>query len=106
MKHKIEVYKDDAGEWRWRVRSGNGRIVAESGEGYKERRKALRPLYELLELPEPRRMNGFYQALTGAYGVCKVTVRLGGPGNHPQRVAWEFYRGGFVYRTITMDVVA
>lgn len=31
---KIEVYQDAKGEWRWRAKAGNGRIVAESGEGY------------------------------------------------------------------------
>lgn len=32
------VYKDDAGELRWRLRSGNGKIIADSGEGYKTKR--------------------------------------------------------------------
>lgn len=32
--HSIEVYKDAAGYWRWRARDTNGRIVADSGEGY------------------------------------------------------------------------
>lgn len=31
---KIEIYQDAAGEWRWRLKASNGRIVA-SGEGYK-----------------------------------------------------------------------
>lgn len=33
----FHVYKDDAGEWRWHLKAANGRIVADSGEGYKER---------------------------------------------------------------------
>jgi len=33
----FHVYKDNAGEWRWHLKAGNGRIVADSGEGYKER---------------------------------------------------------------------
>lgn len=101
MKHRIEVYKDAAGEWRWRALSGNGRIVAESGEGYKERRKALRPLYSLLGLPEPRRMNGFYQASTADGTRVDVHVRLGGPENHPRRVEWRT-----AYRTTRLDVIA
>jgi uncharacterized protein YegP (UPF0339 family) len=28
-------YKDKQGEWRWRLKASNGRIVADSGEGYK-----------------------------------------------------------------------
>lgn len=31
---RFDVYQDTAGEWRWRLRAANGRIVAESGEGY------------------------------------------------------------------------
>ena len=32
---KFQVYKDEAGEWRWRLRaSGNNEIIADSGEGY------------------------------------------------------------------------
>jgi len=27
-------YKDSKGEWRWRLKATNGRIIADSGEGY------------------------------------------------------------------------
>jgi uncharacterized protein YegP (UPF0339 family) len=30
----FEVYYDFANEWRWRLRARNGRIMADSGEGY------------------------------------------------------------------------
>jgi uncharacterized protein YegP (UPF0339 family) len=30
----FEVYLDKSGQWRWRFRANNGRIVADSGEGY------------------------------------------------------------------------
>jgi uncharacterized protein YegP (UPF0339 family) len=30
----FHTYKDSAGEWRWQLKSSNGRIVADSGEGY------------------------------------------------------------------------
>lgn len=33
---KYQFYKDDKGEWRWRLKARNGQIVA-SGEGYKTR---------------------------------------------------------------------
>lgn len=36
-KHGFDPYKDKKGEWRWRYRAVNGRIVAEGGEGYKKR---------------------------------------------------------------------
>lgn len=32
---KLEIYKDKAGEFRWRLKSKNRRIIAEGGEGYK-----------------------------------------------------------------------
>ena len=32
---KFIIYFDGRGEWRWRLKSPNGRIVADSGEGYK-----------------------------------------------------------------------
>jgi len=31
---KFEIYRDDAGEYRWRLTADNGEIVADSGEGY------------------------------------------------------------------------
>lgn len=35
-----ETYVDAKGEWRWRLRSANGRIISESGEGYQTQRGA------------------------------------------------------------------
>lgn len=32
---KFVQYKDVRGEWRWRLVAANGKIVADSGEGYK-----------------------------------------------------------------------
>ena len=29
-----EIYKDNAGNWRWRCTASNGRIVGASSEGY------------------------------------------------------------------------
>lgn len=43
MKHRVEVYRDSAGEWRWRLRYG-GDIIADSSEGYTRRRDCLRAL--------------------------------------------------------------
>jgi hypothetical protein len=33
----VQVYRDEKGEWRWRGLAGNGRIVADSAEGYRNR---------------------------------------------------------------------
>lgn len=38
----FEFYKDRAGEYRWRLKSTNGRIVADSGEGYVDQPGAVR----------------------------------------------------------------
>lgn len=45
---KFEVYKDNAGEHRWRLRAGNGKIVADSGEGYTRHEDAHRAIKDLL----------------------------------------------------------
>jgi len=34
---KLQVYRDGRREWRWRLRASNGRIMADSGEGYRRR---------------------------------------------------------------------
>jgi uncharacterized protein YegP (UPF0339 family) len=36
---QYEVFPDKAGEWRWRLRAGNGEIVAQS-EGYSSKEHA------------------------------------------------------------------
>ena len=36
----FNLYKDEAGEWRWRLIASNGKIVADSAEGYTAKAKA------------------------------------------------------------------
>lgn len=38
---KFHIYKDSAGEWRWRLKAVNGRIIADSGEGYSTKQGCL-----------------------------------------------------------------
>lgn len=38
------VYKDDSGEWRWRIVHDNGNVLADSGEGYARKEDALHGL--------------------------------------------------------------
>lgn len=45
---KFEYYKDEQDEWRWRLRAANGRIIADSGESYKNRVDCLHAI-ELLK---------------------------------------------------------
>lgn len=37
----FEVYKDQAGEWRWKLIAANGKTLADSGEGYRRRGAAV-----------------------------------------------------------------
>ncbi|MCD2199462.1 DUF1508 domain-containing protein [Halobacterium sp. KA-4] len=43
----FEIYRDVAGEWRWRLVHKNGNILADSGEGYSRRRDARRAVDRL-----------------------------------------------------------
>ena len=35
------VYQDRSGEWRWYLKSSNGRKIADSGEGYVSKQSCL-----------------------------------------------------------------
>lgn len=37
---KFELYTDKSGEYRWRLKAGNGQVIATGGEGYKTARSA------------------------------------------------------------------
>jgi uncharacterized protein YegP (UPF0339 family) len=37
---KVEIYEDASGDHRWRAKSNNGRIIADSGEGYQSLKDA------------------------------------------------------------------
>lgn len=36
----FELYRDRAGDWRWRLVHDNGNIVADGGQGYSSKRRA------------------------------------------------------------------
>jgi uncharacterized protein len=48
---KIQVYKDNSGEWRWRLVAQNGNIVADSGEGYQNRQDAISEVEKIKNSP-------------------------------------------------------
>ena len=37
----FHVFKDEGGQWRWWLQSPNGRSIASSGEGYKNKKDCL-----------------------------------------------------------------
>lgn len=47
---KFEIFKDAKGEWRWRLVASNGRIIAASGEGYKNRGHALDMVSKIMDM--------------------------------------------------------
>lgn len=42
VKMRFEVFQDKANEWRWKLVHGNGSVIADSAEGYRDRRDAER----------------------------------------------------------------
>ena len=40
-KATFEVYRDAADQWRWRLRHDNGNVIAEGGQGYTTKRRAV-----------------------------------------------------------------
>jgi len=51
MTYTIELYRDRAKAWRWRLVHRNGRTVADSGEGYRRRGDCWRAIARLLDTP-------------------------------------------------------
>ena len=47
---EFEVYSDKAGEYRWRLQSGNNKIIAISSEGYKEKASCIEGIKLVKEL--------------------------------------------------------
>ena len=37
----FNVFKDPSGQWRWHLIASNGKVIAESGEGYRLKRDCL-----------------------------------------------------------------
>jgi uncharacterized protein YegP (UPF0339 family) len=48
--YKFEIYKDAAEEWRFRIIAPNGRITADSGEGYRTKFFCIRNIKRLQKM--------------------------------------------------------
>jgi len=42
--HRFRIFRDKRGDWRWNLTARNGKIVAESGEGYRRKTTLRRTL--------------------------------------------------------------
>jgi uncharacterized protein YegP (UPF0339 family) len=49
MSATFELYEDNRGEYRWRLRHDNGNIIADSGEGYSDRSGAREAIERMQE---------------------------------------------------------
>ncbi len=49
MAATFELYKDKAGEFRWRLIHENGNIIADSGEGYTTKANAINGMESVKE---------------------------------------------------------
>ena len=70
-KAAFELYEDAAGEYRWRLEHTNGNIIADSGEGYGERREAEAAIERVRERVGPAQ---YLRADPTAYEVYEDTA--------------------------------
>lgn len=47
---KFIIYKDKNGEWRWKIKAANGKIIADSAEGYKNKEDAINMINAIVEI--------------------------------------------------------
>lgn len=52
----FETYQDKAGDHRWRLQAANGRVVADSAEGYASLRNAKRAITTFCDAAESARL--------------------------------------------------
>lgn len=45
--YTAQIYRGRSGDYRWRLRAGNGRIVADSAEGYHNKAHCLKMVAKL-----------------------------------------------------------
>ena len=43
----FEIYRDRKKEFRWRLRAANGRVIADSAEGYRTKRACLQGVHRV-----------------------------------------------------------
>jgi len=63
----FEVYRDNAGQWRWRLIHRNGNILAAASEGYTRRRDAKRSVDSVRDTVTDDEAFGVYEDNAGDY---------------------------------------
>jgi len=76
MNKRIEVYRDAAGEFRWRFRVAISRTVAESGEGYTELAGLESALLILWPTADPWYERGRLSGVCNAVGYLPIEYQL------------------------------
>ena len=51
-RQRVEIYADARKKWRWRYRARNGEIIAESGQGYYRKDRAINAFGRFAEMME------------------------------------------------------
>ena len=68
----FEVFPDSSGQYRWRLNAKNGRIIADSAEGYASQRNCLRAI----------------KTMRSGVGAAPIWVQCPSPGK-PEENDWE-----------------
>jgi len=50
MKYIFEVYKDKKKQFRWRLKSQNGRIIADSAESYTRKSNCIKAMESVIKV--------------------------------------------------------
>ena len=62
MAAEFEVYRDNAGEYRWRLQANNNEIVADSNEGYTTKASCLNGIEVVRKIADSAPVNDLTSA--------------------------------------------
>ncbi len=51
---RLQFYKDALGDYRWRVKAANGKVLAASSEGYRTKRACRECWQSVYQINDPR----------------------------------------------------
>lgn len=88
MARRVELYRDAAGGYRWRVVAGNGNVLATSGEGYVNRDHAEEMASTLFDGQYAIISDGLDEVAEGEWPVGDHAVWSGDKEGAEKIVAW------------------